>query len=72
MCTFGLLFKGLFRVIHLFIALFYIYVLKANNCGSAMQDGIGAATAATVSNAELDEKYKRLCHVVAKQAHKAQ
>ena len=34
--------------------------------------GIGAATAATASNAELDEKYKRLCRVVAKQAHKAQ
>ncbi len=28
--------------------------------------------AATVSNAELDEKYKRMCRVVAKQAHKAQ
>ena len=36
------------------------------------EDVIGAATAATVSNAELDEKYKRLCRVVAKQAHKAQ
>ena len=28
--------------------------------------------AATASNAELDEKYKRLCRVVAKPAHKAQ
>ncbi len=28
--------------------------------------------AATASNAELDGKYKRLCRVVAKQAHKAQ
>ena len=39
----GFVSDGCFLVLHLFIALFYIYVLKANNCGSAMQDGIGAA-----------------------------
>ena len=36
------------------------------------EDGIGAATAATVASAELDGQYKRLRRVVAKLAHKAQ
>ena len=35
------------------------------------EDGIGAATAATASNAELDEMYERLRRVVAELAHKA-
>ena len=36
------------------------------------EDGIGAATAATVASAELDGKYKRLRRLGAKLAHKAQ
>ena len=36
------------------------------------EDGIGAATAATVASVELDEKYKRLRRLGAKLAHKAQ
>ena len=35
------------------------------------EDGIGAAMAATAPNAELDEMYERLRHVVAEPAHKA-
>ena len=35
------------------------------------KDGIGAATAATAPNAELDEMYERLRRVVAELAHKA-
>ena len=34
--------------------------------------GAWSRKSATVSSAELDEKYKRLCRIVAKQAHKAQ
>ena len=36
------------------------------------EDGIGAATAATVASVELDGKYKRLRRLGAKLAHKAQ
>ena len=36
------------------------------------EDGIGAATAATVASAELDGQYKRLRRLGAKLAHKAQ
>ena len=35
------------------------------------EDGIGAATAVTAPNAELDEMYERLRRVVAELAHKA-